>query len=273
MRRARELGLDSVSPGGSTGSTTGEEARSRLGSTGSTTEWPEPWVVEPASASERCRDPGCARDVTALGLDSVSPSGSTGSTTEGGSTGSTTEGRARPARPSKGGSASERRVGGLCQDRGHGTGRRRGRGRALPVGRQRSGDAGLPRRRVGTPGRRRVGVPRAADPGGLPVRAVLADDPDEAPGVPGGLPRLRRRPHRGVRRRRRGAADGRRGHRPQPDEGAGRRHQRQGHGDPARARRAGGTRRAASPRVVDTPVRHRRPGADAHRSRWHCPSP
>ena len=59
------------------------------------------------------------------------------------------------------------------------------------------------------------------------------------PGVPGGLPRLRRRPHRGVRRRRRGAADGQRGHRPQPDEGAGRRHQREGHGDPAPSATAG----------------------------------
>ena len=89
-----------------------------------------------------------------------------------------------------------------------GTADRRGRGRALPVGGWRGRDARLPRHRVGPPRPRRGVVPRAADPGGVPVRAVLVDDPQQAPGVPRGLPRLRRRGDRGLRRRRRRAADG-----------------------------------------------------------------
>ena len=86
----------------------------------------------------------------------------------------------------------------------------------------------------GVPVTRRGGPPRAADAGGVPVRAVLADDPAQATGVPRGVRRLRRRPGRGVRRARRGPADGRRRHRPQPRQGQRRDHQRPGHGRAAR---------------------------------------
>ena len=61
----------------------------------------------------------------------------------------------------------------------------------------------LPRRRVGPPAARRHRAVRAAEPGGLPVGAVLAGDPAQAARVPRGVRRVRPRGGRRVRRRRR----------------------------------------------------------------------
>ena len=68
----------------------------------------------------------------------------------------------------------------------------------------------LPRRGVGPPGPRRARPLRAALPRGLPVGALVADDPAQARGLPGGVRGLRPRPGRGVRRARRRAAARRR---------------------------------------------------------------
>ena len=74
------------------------------------------------------------------------------------------------------------------------------------VGRHRPAAARLLRHRVGHAGPRRARGLRAALPRGLPVRAVLGDDPAQAPGLPRGLRRLRPRRRRRLRRRRRRAA-------------------------------------------------------------------
>src|SRR5205823_11806515 len=75
---------------------------------------------------------------------------------------------------------------------------------ALPisVGALGPGVRPLPRRGMGPPGGGRRRTLRAALPRGVPVRAVLADDPAQARGVPGGVRRLSNRSRRPVRRAR-----------------------------------------------------------------------
>ena len=73
----------------------------------------------------------------------------------------------------------------------HRSGRRARRPSRLLVGRQRSGLPALPRRRVGPPGDRRRAAVREAVPGGLPGRALVADDPAQAGDLPARLRRLR----------------------------------------------------------------------------------
>ena len=85
---------------------------------------------------------------------------------------------------------------------------RRRRPRPLLVVRRRPALPRLPRRRVGPrAARRRRGV-RAALAGGVPGRALVADDPPQAGGVPGRVRGVLDRASRGVRRARRGAAAG-----------------------------------------------------------------
>ncbi|CAA9546004.1 MAG: DNA-3-methyladenine glycosylase, partial [uncultured Thermomicrobiales bacterium] len=93
---------------------------------------------------------------------------------------------------------------------------RRGPSPPLPLGRDRPVDGRLPRPGVGRalPGRR--GAVRAVDAGVFPGRAVVADDPPQAGGVPAGLRRVGRRAGRRLPGGRRGAVDGRPRHRPQP---------------------------------------------------------
>ena len=79
--------------------------------------------------------------------------------------------------------------------------RRRRRSAALPLGAVDARLRRLPRRRVGAADPRRRRPLRAADPRGVPVGAVVADDPAQARELPGGLRRLRHRRGRGVRRR------------------------------------------------------------------------
>ena len=84
----------------------------------------------------------------------------------------------------------------------------------------------LPRRRVGATRPRRPAAVREALPGGVPVRALLADHPAQAGELPGRLRRLRPRGRGRVRRARdRGAAAGRRDH-PPPGEDRGHHQQR-----------------------------------------------
>ncbi|CAA9442849.1 MAG: DNA-3-methyladenine glycosylase, partial [uncultured Pseudonocardia sp.] len=112
----------------------------------------------------------------------------------------------------------------------------------LRLGRVRARVRRLPRRRVGPPAARGGRDVRAAEPGGLPVRPVLDRGPAQAPGVPGGVRRVRPGGGRGVRRGRRRAPAGRRRHRPQPPQDRGDRGQR--------ARRAGAGRAAGRAAVV-----------------------
>ena len=70
----------------------------------------------------------------------------------------------------------------------------------------------------GRPVRDDRGAVRAAVPGGVPVRALVADDPAQARGVPGRFAGFEPEARGRVRRRGRGAADGRRGDRAQPGE-------------------------------------------------------
>src|SRR5262245_23806701 len=75
-----------------------------------------------------------------------------------------------------------------------------------------SGPGGVPRlsrRRVGAASAWGVGAVRAAHPRGVPVGALLADDPPEARQLPEGLRRLRHRAGRGLWGLRRRAATGR----------------------------------------------------------------
>ena len=121
----------------------------------------------------------------------------------------------------------------------------------------------LPRRGVGPAGPDRRRPLRAAHARGVPVRPVVADDPAQAAGVPGGVRGLRHRRGRGVRRRRPRPPHGRRRHRAQPAQdrgGAGQRPRR-----PARDRRArlpggvllalppGGARRRRAPGTTGSP--------------------
>ena len=76
---------------------------------------------------------------------------------------------------------------------------------ALRLGRNRARVRRLPRRRVGPAAARRHRAVRAAEPGGLPVRAVLAGHPAQAAGVPGRVRRLRPGGRGRLRRRRRGS--------------------------------------------------------------------
>ena len=69
----------------------------------------------------------------------------------------------------------------------------RGRPAALPLGPVDAGLRRLPRRRVGPADPRRQRPVRAADPRGVPVRTVVADDPAQAGELPGGVRRLRHR--------------------------------------------------------------------------------
>ena len=61
------------------------------------------------------------------------------------------------------------------------------------AGRRRPGLHPLPRRGMGSPGPRRARDLRAALPRGVPVGALVADDPAQAAGVPGGVRRVRSR--------------------------------------------------------------------------------
>ena len=131
-------------------------------------------------------------------------------------------------------------------------------------------DARLPRHRVGRAGPRRAGTLRADVPRGLPGRAVLVDDPEQARPVPRGLPRLRRRPGRGDDRRRRRAAAA-----PTPASSATGPRSR----PPARtqsrrspcARTAGSRRSSSSSAPQPTPSRGRRPRSPRpRRSRSPC---
>ena len=72
-----------------------------------------------------------------------------------------------------------------------GAGARRGRQAPLHVGRQHAGLRGLSRPRMGPAGRRRFAPVREDLPGRLPVRPVVADDPQEAREFPQRLCRLR----------------------------------------------------------------------------------
>ncbi|CAA9398963.1 MAG: DNA-3-methyladenine glycosylase, partial [uncultured Quadrisphaera sp.] len=105
---------------------------------------------------------------------------------------------------------------------------------ALPLGRHRArGLPRLPRRRVGPARARRAGPVRAAEPRGLPGRAVVADGAAQARRAARGLRRLRPRGRGRLRRARRGAA----AHRRAPD--------------PLRAEAAcGGDQRARRPRAA-----------------------
>ena len=67
------------------------------------------------------------------------------------------------------------------------------RAAALLVGREHARLRRLPRRGVGQAGARRPRALRAAVPGGVPVRALVADDPAQARGLPRRLRRLRAR--------------------------------------------------------------------------------
>ena len=116
----------------------------------------------------------------------------------------------------------------------------------------------LPRRGVGPPRPRRARRLRAALPRGLPVGALLADDPAQAAGVPRGVRRLRPRAGRRVRRGRRRAAARRRRDRPAPRQDRGRDRQRPCDRGAARDRRA-----AARALLGHAPAA--RPGARARR--------
>src|SRR4051794_33907435 len=122
-------------------------------------------------------------------------------------------------------------------------GQRAGRGRReapLRLGHERAGVCALPRRGVGHDAARRRRAVRADDPGGLPVRPVVDHDPAQARGLPRRVRGVPHREGRPVRSGRRGAAHGRRGHRPQP-----RQDHRGGQQRAGRAGAAGGARRAA----------------------------
>src|SRR6516165_8954101 len=69
----------------------------------------------------------------------------------------------------------------------------RGWARAMLVGGVRSGVPRVPRQRMGLPRRRRRATVREAQLGGLPGRAVVADDPAQARGIQGRLCQLRLR--------------------------------------------------------------------------------
>ena len=114
-----------------------------------------------------------------------------------------------------------------------------------------------------------AGAVRAALAGGVPVRAVLADHPAQAAGLPGCVRRLRHRDGCGLRRRRRRATADRRRHRAQPGEDRGDDRQR-----PAHPRRGAGRSRppALVVRAADgiragAPPRTSRPRPRS-RSRW-----
>ena len=76
-------------------------------------------------------------------------------------------------------------------------------------------------RRVGPPRARRRAALRAPLPRGVPVGALVADDPAQARGLPGGLRRLRRRRRGRLRPGRRRTAARRRRHRAQPGQDRG----------------------------------------------------
>ena len=86
----------------------------------------------------------------------------------------------------------------------------------------------LPRHRVGVSGRRRRAAVREAEPRGVPGRAVVADDPAQARGVPAGVRGLRRRAGRPLRRARRQPAARGRLDRPPPRQDRGGDQQRRG---------------------------------------------
>ena len=132
--------------------------------------------------------------------------------------------------------------------------RRRGRRRALSLGRARPATMrDYHDTEWGVPVRGERGPVRADVPRGLPGRAVLVDDPQQARPVPRGLPRLRRRPGGRDDRRRRRAADARHRHRPQPRQDRGDPQERRGHDRAARRRRARGIRRVV-PAASATPA-------------------
>src|SRR4029077_7839182 len=83
-----------------------------------------------------------------------------------------------------------------------------GREAALPVGAERPRVHRVSRRGVGPPAARRYGHLRAALPGGLPVRAVLADDLAQAGELPRRLLRVRGQRRGRLRRRGLRPADG-----------------------------------------------------------------
>ena len=144
-------------------------------------------------------------------------------------------------------------------------GSRAGRAAALPVGHEQPGVPRLPRRRVGTSGPRRCRGLRAAVPGRIPVRAVLADDPAQAGQLPRRVRRLPDRDRRRLRRRRRRPAASRSRHRPQPGQDRGGHRQRPGRaqapGRPGRAglviRRPGQGRQGARADARRSPRGHR----------------
>ena len=78
------------------------------------------------------------------------------------------------------------------------TGRARWKSHRALLGDGRRAVQRLPRRGVGPPGPRRARALRAALPRGLPVGALVADDPAQAGGVPGGVRGLRPRAGRGA---------------------------------------------------------------------------
>ena len=112
----------------------------------------------------------------------------------------------------------------------------------------------------GTPGRRRHRALRAARPRVVPGGPLVVDDPAQARGVPGGVPRLRPARRGRLRRRRPGAAHGRRRDRPQP---------RQDRRDDRQRRRVPGGRRRGSGRSTRTSrrsCRRRPPGCRRRRA-------
>ena len=160
---------------------------------------------------------------------------------------------------------SLRRFATVCE-----SGRERGATRsrrpaALPLGALGAGVHRLPRPRMGPAGHQRRRPLRAAEPGGLPVGAVLDHHPAQARGVPVGLRRVRSGNRGPVRRGRCRAVDGRSGHRPQPGQDQRRDPQRPGRGRSGRQLPAAdlgvrGDRATAADRRTRC--------APPHRNRW-----
>ena len=105
----------------------------------------------------------------------------------------------------------------------------------------------------GTPGPRRHRAVRAARAGIVPGGPVVVDDPAQARGLPGRVPRLRPRGRGGVRRGRSGAPDGR--CRDRPERRQDRRDGRQRRGVPRRGRGVRLVRRVPGALVPPPPLR------------------